>query len=120
MNHRSEWFDYYCLAYEYIENTREQVNQLSLKLQAAELNELDAARLKEENSNLRLEFEQTRAKDQGVREYQEEQLEKLQQTYFEALKERDRMARAVRGDGYNGILNEVIKLVYKKSAILYD
>lgn len=93
MNHHAEWFQYCRLAYEYIEGVEatiteaeEQANQVCLKLQASEL---EVNHLKEELSALHLKHEKTQARDQGILEYQKEQLQELQQKYFEALKGKD-------------------------------
>ncbi|ODM21688.1 hypothetical protein SI65_02532 [Aspergillus cristatus] len=95
--HHSEWFQYCRLAYEYIEEAeaaiaeaRGQADQTSLKLQASEM---EVSRLKEELSALHLKQEKTQARNQGIIEYQKEQLQESQQKYLEALKEKDEALR---------------------------
>lgn len=80
--HSPEWFKYCQQAYDYIaraENAvaeaNEQVNQSQLQLEAVKI----------ENANLR----DSKIRELGVREYQDEQLQKLQQKLIEALKEKD-------------------------------
>lgn len=92
-NHYSEWFEYYRLAYVYIEGTepalveaKEQANQSNLKFQASER---EVNHLKEKLDALHREYEKTQARDQGIRDYQEELLQKMQQKYLDVLKERD-------------------------------
>lgn len=81
-SHQPEWFEYCRRAYEFIEahdealaESLEAVRQAEMKLEALRL---EHNRLKE---NL------TRA--QGIREYQDEQLQKMQLKLVDALKERD-------------------------------
>jgi len=96
-NHQAEWFEYCRDAYDYIEGAREaitqaqeQANKASQKFQASEL---EANHLKKELSALNLEYEKSRARSQGVIEYQKEQLQESQQKYLEALKEKDEALR---------------------------
>lgn len=96
-SHDSEWFEYCCLAYDYIEKTetaiaeaRDQANQAGLKLQASK-HEVNC--LKEDYAALYREYEKSQAQDQGIHEYQKGQLQEMQQKYFEALKERDQAMR---------------------------
>jgi hypothetical protein len=81
-NHQPEWFEYYRRAYEFIEasdatlaETLEGAHQTELKLEALQL---EHDRLKEAY---------TRA--QGICDYQDDQLQKMQQKCIDALKERD-------------------------------
>ena len=96
-NHQAEWFEYCRDAYDYIDGAREaitqaqeQANKASQKFQASEL---EANHLKKELSALNLEYEKSRARSQGVIEYQKEQLQESQQKYLEALKEKDEALR---------------------------
>jgi uncharacterized protein DUF4939/zinc knuckle protein len=80
--HQHEWFEYCRRAYEVIEahdaalaESLEAVRQAEMKLEALQL----------EHNRLKENF--TRA--QGIREYQDEQLQKMQQKLVDALKERD-------------------------------
>lgn len=84
----SEWFQYCRLAYEYIEKAetaiaeaKGQADQAGLKFQASEM-EVD--RLKEEFSVLHLKQEKTQSRDQGIIEYQKEQLQESEQKRLEA------------------------------------
>lgn len=81
-DHQTEWFEYCRLAYEYIENTTSAVIEAQERTQQAEL-KLEASQLEIER------LREARARDRGVREYQDEQLQKLQQKCLDALKERD-------------------------------
>lgn len=96
-NHQAEWFEYCRDAYDYIEGAREaisqaqeQANKASQKFRASEL---EANHLKKELSALNLKYEKSRARSQGVIEYQKEQLQESQQKYLEALKEKDEALR---------------------------
>lgn len=81
-NHQSEWFEYCRRAYEFIEASDaaqaeaiEKAHHAGLKLEALQL-EYD--RLKEAYT-----------RGQGIRDYQKEQLQEMQQRCIDALKERD-------------------------------
>jgi len=92
--HLEDWFNYCNAAYKYLEHAEGNFQSTESKLGAAEL---QVAQLKHENAQLKEEtsaLQHELARDQGVRDYQEEQLQKMQQKLFDALKERDQAIAA--------------------------
>lgn len=87
-DHYSEWFDYCRLAYEYIQNAEATIAEANGRVQTSQL---EVNRLEGELTTLHHQYERSQARDQGIREYQKEQLQEMQQKYLDAVKENDRV-----------------------------
>jgi hypothetical protein len=96
-DHTPEWYDYCRQTYDYtrvvettIAEANERTNQSDLRVQALEQ---EVEHWKEEIARSRQDYEHTVIKLQGIKQYQEEQLQKLEQKYITALREKDEALR---------------------------